>query len=701
MNTMPSNTDTGRKPLDTNLPAGAAIAAPATMAGTARALAIRRIIASVLCLMTALGMGIASAPRAVASESNGGGEATMTQNTVASGLTSSQFDQFYHYNTPQGFLNDIQSIWKGDDGYYHFMYIQNPMYKHDGDGTVWYHVKTKDFVHYTDVGVSIPKFNGVWFSMATGTIIDNRQGFFADLPEDALVAYFTSYIEGVQKQFVAYSTDGGMSFEPYRDSAIMSAPNDHTDFRDPYMLYDSESRTMMMYLAEGDKIGTYASKDGITFAYVGATILNAGALNGKDLGSIECPNIKTLKDPITGEEKTLLFFGANGYQYGSTTGTYYMVGHLDADHVFVGEQQPKRVDDGSDYYGANFIQDSETQITSLAWMGNWGYSAKDISDDNGITYKLGSISLARRLTLSGVSGDYTLASTFVEPTALFDTALTGNASSAAGSQELLNITRPSRQKAELTFTNTDEDTSVDGHITVNLVQADSSATIIYDADTATYTVTRSTSRLTDGDGVYEYTKVIAASAGNASPRSLTMQILQDQSSVEFTVQGSGRTYTMLRLSTDKQSTIQVSTDGHNALAYTLNTINGADAQPSPTPDPGTSPTQTGSAGNIAGQGDGTGASASDTTPSSGTSDAKQATVRAAGQKTRSTPAGRLSDTGSGIVWPLAIGSLLMAAGIMILCAARQLSRNGVRALHGRPQAKPQLQGHPHLRPSER
>jgi sucrose-6-phosphate hydrolase SacC (GH32 family) len=357
----------------------------------------------------------------------------------------------------------------------------------------------------------------------------------------------------------------------------MSAPDDHTDFRDPYVAYDAASQTMMMYLAEGDKIGTYASKDGISFAYVGATILNAGALNGKDLGTVECPNIKTLRDPESGEEKSILFFGANGYQYGTTTGTYYMVGHLDENLVFVAEQQPKRVDDGSDYYGANFMQNSDTQITSLAWMGNWGYSAKDISDDNGITYKLGSISLARQLTLGGTSGDYTISSSFVEPTAMFGTALVGSSSTVDGNTELLNIARPSRQNARLTFTNVDRHEAVEGNITVTLQQADSSVTITYDADTAAYTATRTTSRLTDNDGIYEYTKVIAATAGNSSPQSLTMQILQDQSSVEFTIEGSGKTYTMLRLSTDTQSTIQVSTDGRNALRYSLNTISKAAA----------------------------------------------------------------------------------------------------------------------------
>ena len=56
--------------------------------------------------------------------------------------------------------------------------------------------------------------------------------------------------------------------------------------------------------------------------------MNSGALNGKDLGLIECPNLKTMCDTTTGTTKTVMFFGANGYNYGQTSGSYYMVGTL-------------------------------------------------------------------------------------------------------------------------------------------------------------------------------------------------------------------------------------------------------------------------------------------------------------------------------------------------------------------------------------
>ena len=48
------------------------------------------------------------------------------------------------------------------------------------------------------------------------------------------------------------------------------------------------------------------------------------------------------------------FFGAKDTASGETTGTYYTVGHLDGNGLFIADTETKRLDQGSDYYGANF-----------------------------------------------------------------------------------------------------------------------------------------------------------------------------------------------------------------------------------------------------------------------------------------------------------------------------------------------------------
>lgn len=495
----------------------------------------------------------------------------------ADNLTASQFEQGYHYNVPRGFMNDVQTIWKGQDGYYHLLYLYNPQYKHTGDGTVWYHVKTRDFIHYENVGISIPKFNGVWYSMATGSVIHNTNHFFKDLPSSALIAYFTSYIDGVQQQFVAYSTDEGQSFTPYKKTPIMSAKSTTSDARDPYMRYNSKTSKLNMYLAEGDKVGVYESDNGVDFKYIGATSLNQAALLGKDLGTIECPNLKQIYDPDTKELKTVLFFGANGYRYGQTTGSYYMVGHLEENGIFIAEQQPKRVDDGSDYYGANYMQVDADSIISVSWLGNWGYSAACICDEYGECNKLGSLSCAHQLTLSGTSGDYTVANKIIEPTALFSNTVSGNrkvndVEKNEGYAQLLDLKRWSRQNIYLQFSNNDITKSVNKHIRINLKQADAWVRIDYNADNGAYMVSRASERLKDTTAKSNYEKAYVEASGVISPHDLKLHLIEDQSSLEFYFEGQNKTYSLLKYSTNSSTKINVETNGNNNLFYSLDNI---------------------------------------------------------------------------------------------------------------------------------
>lgn len=114
---------------------------------------------------------------------------------MAGTTTSTEYQQINHYNTSAGFMNDIQTLFKGADGYFHLYYLLNSNYKSDNDGTEWYHVRTKDWEHFEDQGVAIPKFTHGWSAVATGSVIDNASGFFKDLPTATIVAYFTSYTE--------------------------------------------------------------------------------------------------------------------------------------------------------------------------------------------------------------------------------------------------------------------------------------------------------------------------------------------------------------------------------------------------------------------------------------------------------------------------------------------------------------------------
>lgn len=500
--------------------------------------------------------------------------ACVTLSNVDAGTNDSQeYNQTNHYNTPKGFMNDIQTIFKGNDGYYHLYYLLNSNYKSENDGTEWYHVRTKDWDHFENLGVAIPKFVNGWSAVASGSIYPNSNGFFKDLPTTAILAYFTSYTESGQHQYVAYSLDDGRSYRPYNNGQpVMRSSSKEQNARDPYICYNDSNKKLMMYLAEGDKIGTYASSDGKNWEYQGATILNQGSLGGKDLGLVECPNLKTFYDSSSGVTKHVLFFGANGYRYGATTGTYYMVGQLDRQGNFVAEQQPERLDQGSDYYGANFYQESGSVVISLAWMGNWDYLQGQILDDQGEESKhIGSVSSARELKLVRRDNKYILESFLKNTNRKTNTvSYQSNSETAPLSADgyhrnLLTVSRWHSQEISLNFQG--NSTALTGHIRIIINQADSQVLFDYNADNGYYEVKRTSSKII-GDKQANYERSYIIQSGWSQQKECHFYLVADKTSLEFALPN-GQIYSMLKLSTDDKMTLIVETSGSNTLSASL------------------------------------------------------------------------------------------------------------------------------------
>lgn len=492
-------------------------------------------------------------------------------------LTSDEYSQKYHYNVRQGFMNDIQTIWKDKDGTYHLYYLADDNYKHEGDGTEWAHVTTTDFIDYDYKGIAIEKFNGVWEAVATGSIIDNSNYFYKDLPSTALISYFTSYTPDGQKQFCAYSTDNGYTFKPYQADPVMIPSSKFNDFRDPYVFYDENKEALVMYLAEGDKVGVYESRNGKQFNYVGATLFNREALSGESLGTIECPNLKVMFDEVTNTNKYVMFFGANGYNYGQTTGTYYMVGYLNENNIFIPEQRPKRLDNGTDYYAANFLKTEDNKnLKSLGWIGNWGYSGSVITDSVGErSYKLGSISMPRNLNLAYLNGEYVIKTSLVKPYNKFSNNISGLGSTTYKRDgnlfNLLDINRLTNQNIYLQFSDI-EKKQLEGDIFIKFIQEDNIVTLKYNADTGLYNIGRVSKNIKDGESNNNYERIYSVESGIINPDFLKLHIYSDQSSIEIEFENSNETYTLLKYSMDKNMRIVVDSSNKVILNYSANNI---------------------------------------------------------------------------------------------------------------------------------
>lgn len=289
-------------------------------------------------------------------------------------LTSNEHTQLAHLNTEQGWSNDVQNIVWNETGKYYDVYF---LHSKDGadnpfgeQGQDWYHTTTTDFVHYTKQNSAIsakgPDGKYTWKSAWTGSVVINK-GNITGVPKGAKVAYFSGLEKndgGSQNIWAAWSSDNGKTFShvlnnasPVIDHSWSWTSANKADERDSSVFYLNGE--LYMYTSEGEEIGVYKSKDGLNWTKADQkgdskvkpyTFFKGHSWDGN--APIECPAVRTMQMP-NGKTKQVLFFGAKDASKGETTGTYYIVGHLDSNKLFAAETNAKRIDQGSDFYGAN------------------------------------------------------------------------------------------------------------------------------------------------------------------------------------------------------------------------------------------------------------------------------------------------------------------------------------------------------------
>lgn len=310
----------------------------------------------------------------------------------------------YHITPDKGWMNDIQKPLY-INGEHHLFYLYNKDFDWGGNGTEWGHATSTDLVHWKRLPVAIPKYTDEAGDPWTGSAvvdINNTSGF----GEGAIIALVTMPKPNYQCTHLWYSMDGGNNFIHYNPDPssstpqpVMYNPTGSSDFRDPKVIWHEETQCWVMLLAEGNKIGFYTSKNLKNWSYVSGFVRT-------DIGVTECPDLfKINLDEDPSKSKWVLMIGANGFNYGLTTGACYFVGEFDGQE-FHAETDIQWLEYGADSYaGATW----DAPYTSgnyryyVSWMNNWAY-AQDIPWD---TYN-GNASIVREMRLKSFGGAYKL-----------------------------------------------------------------------------------------------------------------------------------------------------------------------------------------------------------------------------------------------------------------------------------------------------
>ena len=210
-------------------------------------------------------------------------------------LTEADYRPLFHFTPARNWMNDPNGLvyYKGS---YHLFYQYNP------NGNVWGpmnwgHATSTDLFNWQDESIAlIPDNLGTIFSGSAVVDAGNTAGF-KNSTEDPLVAVFTQ--NGTQQtQSIAYSNDGGVSWNKYSANPVLPNPG-LQDYRDPKVFWYAGGNKWIMVLAAGDRIKIYSSPDLKTWSFESDFGVGIGAHGGV----WECPDLFELPVKGTGTNK--------------------------------------------------------------------------------------------------------------------------------------------------------------------------------------------------------------------------------------------------------------------------------------------------------------------------------------------------------------------------------------------------------------
>jgi len=299
-----------------------------------------------------------------------------------------------HFSPPQGFMNDPNGMFVGKDGVYHLYYQLNPSAVVAGNQH-WGHATSKDLYHWDNQPIALypPVKNSGVFSGSAVTDPNNTSGMF--LVWNALIHPITNTIPGffpdqdngvvaiftvnygdlsIQTQDIAYSFDGGYTFEWYEGNPIIDTNS--ANFRDPKVSRYGDQWVMVVTWSQDFVIGIFTSPDLKNWTHT-SNFTEHGLLGAQ----YECPNLLSIptRDYDTGEpgeNLDLLTISLNpGAPLGGSV-TEYFIGNFNGTHFNTIDAATRLNDFAKDNYAGQFfygIPADEPQI-DIAWASNWQYT---------------------------------------------------------------------------------------------------------------------------------------------------------------------------------------------------------------------------------------------------------------------------------------------------------------------------------------
>lgn len=274
----------------------------------------------------------------------------------------------YHFTAPLNWLNDPNGL-VYVDGEFHLFYQHNP-FANTWGAPHWGHATSRDLVSWHHLAIAMkPDDLGNIFSGSAVIDESNTAGF----GDGAIVAAFTHHQEeGVERQSIAVSTDGCMTFEKYPGNPVLAQPSGAPDFRDPRLIRweSADGGHWAMVLAVGSAIWIYVSDDLVNWCFSSAFDPDPGSDR-----VWECPDLFELQIVGTQERRWVLTVGVDSDDLPHGYGIRYWVGEFDGKEFQRGQANAHLADHGPDFYATQtWSAAPANRKIWIGWMSNPGYA---------------------------------------------------------------------------------------------------------------------------------------------------------------------------------------------------------------------------------------------------------------------------------------------------------------------------------------
>ena len=282
-----------------------------------------------------------------------------------------QYRPAFHHTPLYGWMNDPNGMFY-KDGTWHLYYQYNP-YGSKWQNMSWGHSTSKDLITWEHQPVAL-EVDGLGHVFSGSSVVDSAGT--AGFGKDAIVALYTS-CDASQYQSMAYSTDGGTTFQRYAGNPVLTL---ESEARDPNMFWDDKAGQWVLTLAHAldHEFLFFTSPDLKVWTLQSAFGKGEGAQDGV----WECPDLFKLKVEGTDEEKWVLICNLNpGGPFGGSA-TQYFIGDFDgktftSDTDASGRIPTKWMDFGKDHYATvSWAGTPQNRRTVIGWMSNWQYAAE-------------------------------------------------------------------------------------------------------------------------------------------------------------------------------------------------------------------------------------------------------------------------------------------------------------------------------------